>query len=206
MFRDKTASKPEVKNKLDQSFFYFEKKLVLAVFFIMMFTNTAQAQLIPPKSQTVKTSGDIILVALPISSLATTLILKDYKGTWQFTKSALLNGAITYGLKYGINKPRPFDGGPYAFPSGHTSATFQAASFIHRRYGFKYSIPGYALAAWTGYSRINATRHDGWDVVAGAAIGIGSSFFFTKPRQRENMDLSFKSWEDGWLVSFSYKF
>ncbi|WP_423820443.1 hypothetical protein [Salinimicrobium sp. TIG7-5_MAKvit] len=84
--------------------------------------------------------------------------------------------------------------------------TFQAASFIHKRYGFKYSIPGYVLAGWTAYSRINATRHDGYDILAGAVVGIGSSFIFTSPYQRENMQLTFSSGNDQYLLGFVYRF
>lgn len=165
-----------------------------------------QAQLIEPNSEAVETSGDVILLALPASAALSSILLKDKKGLWQFSKSFAANVAITGALKYAINKRRPFNSGRQAFPSGHTSITFQAASFVHRRYGFKYSIPGYLLAGWTGYSRINATRHDGWDVLAGAAVGIGSSFLFTTPHQHEHMELTFRSSEDQYLLGFVYRF
>lgn len=167
---------------------------------------TLQAQRTEPNSEAVETSGDIILLALPASAALSSVVMKDKKGFWQFTKSFATNIAITGALKYTINKRRPFNDGGQAFPSGHTSITFQAASFIHRRYGFKYSIPGYLLAGWTGYSRIYATRHDGYDVLAGAVVGIGSSFLFTTPYQREHMQLSFKSSEDEFLLGFIYRF
>ncbi len=165
-----------------------------------------QAQLIEPNSEAVETSGDVILVALPASAALTTVLMKDKEGFWQFTKSFAANILVTGGLKYAINKRRPFHGGGQAFPSGHTSITFQAASFVHRRYGFKYSIPAYALAGWTGYSRINATRHDGWDVLAGIVVGVGSSFLFTTPYQQENMQLTFSSSDDQYLLGFTYEF
>ncbi|MCY2686042.1 phosphatase PAP2 family protein [Salinimicrobium sp. TH3] len=179
---------------------------ILFLSFTLSMPATLQAQLIEPNSEAVETSGDIILLALPASAALSTIVMKDKKGFWQFTKSFATNIAITGALKYTINKRRPFNDGGQAFPSGHTSITFQAASFIHRRYGFKYSIPGYLLAGWTGYSRINATRHDGYDVLAGAVVGIGSSFLFTTPYQQEHMQLSFKSSEDEFLLRFIYKF
>ena len=113
------------------------------------------------QDKTIETSGDVILIALPIATLATTFILHDKEGTWQFTKSLLLTEAVTYGLKLSINKQRPDMSNNNSFPSGHTSTTFQSASFIHRRYGFKYSIPAYVLAGFTAASRINAKKHDG---------------------------------------------
>ncbi|NJY61764.1 phosphatase PAP2 family protein [Salinimicrobium sp. CDJ15-81-2] len=172
----------------------------------MLYPATGQAQFFDSNNEDTKRSGDIILVALPASTALSTIVLKDKKGFWQFTKSFATNLAITGGLKYAIDKRRPEDGGGQAFPSGHTSITFQSASFVHRRYGFKYAIPAYALAGWTGYSRINATKHDGWDVLAGAVVGIGSSFIFTTPYQRENMQLTFSSSDDQYLLGFTYRF
>ena len=93
-----------------------------------------------------------------------------------------------------------------SFPSGHTSTTFQSASFIHKRYGFKYSIPAYALAGFTAFSRINADKHDGWDILAGAVIGIGSSYLFTTEYQKEHMELTFNSQEGTYLLGFKYKY
>jgi membrane-associated phospholipid phosphatase len=180
--------------------------IILFLSLLLSLPLSVQAQFIEPKSEAVETSGDIILMALPASAALTTVIVKDRKGLWQFTKSFATNLVITGGLKYTIDKRRPFNSGGQAFPSGHTSITFQAASFVHKRYGFKYSIPAYALAGWTGYSRIYATRHDGWDVLAGAVVGIGSSFIFTTPYQQENMQLTFSSSDDQYLLGFTYRF
>ena len=54
---------------------------------------------------------------------------------------------------------------------------------MRRRYGLKWGVPFYALAAFVGYSRVESRNHYTHDVVAGAAIGIASSFIFTRPRQ-----------------------
>ncbi|WP_424493290.1 phosphatase PAP2 family protein [Salinimicrobium sp. GXAS 041] len=184
------------------------KYFFIFLFFGFLFLKpaTGNAQLIDPESSSIEKSGDVILLALPAATGLTTLILEDRQGTWQFAKSFALNAAVTTALKYGVNKRRPFNSGGQAFPSGHTSITFQSAAFIHRRYGFKYSIPGYLLAGFTGYSRIHATRHDGYDVLAGAVVGIGSSFLFTTPYEREHMELSFSSSDDLYLLGFTYKF
>ena len=55
------------------------------------------------------------------------------------------------------------------------------ASFIHKRYGFKYSIPAYVASTYVGYSRIDADKHDASDVIAGALIGVLSSYYFVEP-------------------------
>ncbi len=158
------------------------------------------------QSEAIETAGDVLLFAMPASALGSSLIIGDTRGTWQFTKGFLLNQGVTFALKAALNKPRPFDNGDNAFPSGHTSTTFQAASFIQRRYGWAYGIPAYALAGFTGFSRLNAQKHDGWDILAGAALGIGSTYLFTTPYQRERMDLSFSGGKGQYVIGFRYKF
>ena len=191
----------------DNSFGSLSKLIFIVLLaFLLSLPSNVNAQLLDPESESVEKSGDIILLALPASAALTTVFMKDRKGLWQFTKSFATNLVITGGLKYTVNKRRPFNSGGQAFPSGHTSITFQAASFVHRKYGFKYSIPAYVLAGWTGYSRIYATRHDGWDVLAGAVVGIGSSFIFTTPYQQEKMQLTFSGSDDQYLLGFTYKF
>lgn len=150
--------------------------------------------------------GDIILFALPTATLASTFIIGDDKGAWQFTKSLLLTEGITYGLKFSINKQRPDMSNNNSFPSGHTSTTFHSAAFLHKRYGFKYSIPAYLLAGFTAASRIDSKKHDILDVLAGTVIGIGSSYLFTTECQRKHMELTFNSEKGNYLIGFSYKF
>ncbi|WP_282055756.1 phosphatase PAP2 family protein [Maribacter luteus] len=171
------------------------------VVFLLWGVQTSQAQ-----NKSIQTAGDVLLFTLPATALGGSLIIGDYEGTRQFTKGALLNQAVTFGLKYAIDKRRPYGNGDRAFPSGHTSTTFQSAAFIQKRYGWKYGLPAYALASFTGYSRINAQKHDGWDVLAGVAVGIGSAYLFTTPYQREHMELTFASDVDSFVLGFKYKF
>ncbi len=158
------------------------------------------------QSKAIQTTGDVLLFTLPATALTSSLVIGDYEGTWQFTKGALLNQAVTIGLKYATNKKRPYNNGDRAFPSGHTSTTFQSAAFIQKRYGWEYGIPAYALAGFTGYSRINAQKHDGWDVLAGAVVGIGSAYLFTTPYQKEHMELTFANDSDSFVLGLNYRF
>jgi len=158
------------------------------------------------QNKTAETSGDILLFAMPTVAFGTTIIIGDKKGTWQFTKGFLVNGAISLGLKSIIDKQRPNLEDNNSFPSAHTSITFQSASFIQKRYGWKYGIPAYALASFTGFSRINADKHDIYDVLAGAVVGIGSTYLFTTPYQQEHMEFTFSSGDGSYLIGFKYKF
>ena len=180
------------------------KNYKLTAFFLLLFLYNFSN--LSAQNKAVKDAGNIILFTLPATTLATTFIIGDTKGSWQFTKALLLTEVVTYGLKYGVNKQRPDMSNNNSFPSGHTSTTFQSASFIHIRYGFKYSIPAYVLAGFTAFSRIDAEKHDGWDILAGAVIGIGSSYLFTTEYQKEHMELTFNSQEGSYLLGFNYKF
>lgn len=128
-------------------------------------------------------TGDILQIAIPATGYLSTFYMNDKDGRNQFYKSFLTNLGITYALKYTINKRRPENNGSHSFPSGHTSAAFQGAAFIHKRYGWEYGLPAYLGAAYVGWSRIEgeSDKHDIVDVLAGAAIGIASSFYFTEP-------------------------
>ena len=112
--------------------------------------------------------------------------MDDSDGRKQFYKSFAANIILTHGLKNIIHKERP-NGSDKSFPSGHTSAAFQGASFIHKRYGLTYAVPVYIGASFVGYSRIESDNHYVEDVLAGAAIGIVSSFYFAKPYKGFNI-------------------
>lgn len=157
------------------------------------------------QNETLKTTGDVLVVALPITVITTTLIIGDKKGSWQFAKGLALNQLVTFGLKEIINKPRPDGSNNNSFPSGHTSTAFQSASFIQRRYGWKYGAAAYALAGFIGYTRIEADKHDGWDVLGGIVIGVGSTYIFTTPYQKEHFELTFNSAQGDYLIGFKYK-
>jgi membrane-associated phospholipid phosphatase len=129
---------------------------------------------------TVQSIGDVLQIVLPTTAAGMTLYYKDREGSLQLGESLALTMGVTYALKYSINAERP-NGGGQSFPSGHTSASFSSAEFIRKRYGWEFGVPAYALATFVGYSRVESKQHYTRDVVAGAAIGVLSSYLFTKP-------------------------
>src|SRR5262245_9216728 len=141
---------------------------------LLIVANSAQA------SDPVEVAGTALEVALPAAAVGLTLGYKDGTGTLQFGESAALSLGVTYGLKYAVNETRP-NGGSHSFPSGHATISFAAAEFMRKRYGWEYGIPAYAAASFVAYSRVESGEHHPEDVVAGAAIGIISSFIFTRP-------------------------
>ncbi|MDA0311123.1 MAG: phosphatase PAP2 family protein [Gemmatimonadetes bacterium] len=124
-------------------------------------------------------AGDVIMMALPVLAVGTTLALEDHRGSRQFLIGFVANASVTAGLKILISKDRPDGSDDDSFPSGHTSIAFQSASFIHLRYGLRYGAPAYAAAALVGHSRVHSRRHFVEDVVVGAMIGTVSSLLST---------------------------
>ena len=184
-------------------------RIVISVCLISFFTYHLKAQdtsETKPKVGTVQRVGDVFLFVLPAATLGTSLILDDDKGVWQFTKGFVLTEVITFGLKIGINKPRPDQSNDNSFPSGHTSTVFHSAGFFHKRYGFKYAIPSYIIAGYTAASRIDSKKHDILDVLAGAAIGLGSNLLFTTDYEMEHMELIYSNFENSHMIGFKYMF
>ena len=85
------------------------------------------------------------------------------------------------GLEACIRKPRPDGDGMHSMPSTHTMIAFSGASYLQRRYGWKWGAPAYAVATYVAWGRVHSKRHDIWDVLAGTAIGVGFTYIFTRP-------------------------
>lgn len=126
-------------------------------------------------------SSDIIATALPLTASVASLLQKDWTGFKQFALSSATAVGTSLILKYAIDKERPDFSNNNSFPSGHSAVAFSSAAFIHRRYGWKFGVPAFAVATYVGWARIYSKKHDIWDVLAGAAIGAGAAFIYTKP-------------------------
>ena len=114
----------------------FQFALSLSLFLLLITNVSAQ-------KNAVETSGDVIYYATPVFCLVTTLLKKDYQGTKQLAFSAVMAVGTSYILKHTIRKKRPDGSDHHAFPSGHATITFQGASFLQRRYGWKFGVPAY---------------------------------------------------------------
>ncbi|HEY8518554.1 MAG TPA: phosphatase PAP2 family protein [Gammaproteobacteria bacterium] len=135
-----------------------------------------------PAAADSESAGDVLRIALPAAAFALTVKRDDREGRRQFYKSFGANVGATLLLKAAVDKDRPDGSDDDAFPSGHASMAFQGAAFMHRRYGWRPAVPAYVLAAYTAWSRVDADEHDEADVLAGAALGIASSFLLAERR------------------------
>lgn len=134
----------------------------------------------------VRTSTDVAVIAMPAATLAIAIVKQDWKGIAIGAAECAGTFAVTYGLKYLIKKQRPDHSDNHSFPSGHTSIAFADASFVMRRYGWKFGVPMYAVAGYVAWGRTYAKKHDFWDVFAGAGIGAAVGLLCTTPFAKEH--------------------
>jgi membrane-associated phospholipid phosphatase len=145
--------------------------------------------------QGIELSGDLLVLAAPVVVFGMNYAFKDGEGAMQYGKSAALAMGTTYVLKLAIESERPDGSNNQSFPSGHATLSFCSAEFMRKRYGWKYGLPAYAVATYVTYTRVEAEKHYTRDVLAGAAIGIASSWFFTT---------SYKGWSVEPQVAVGY--
>lgn len=167
---------------------------LIGVYLISLFNFNLLAEDGFTRSRTqkgVKTSTDVLAIALPTSALVGTLVEQDWKGLLQGVETAASTAAVTYILKYAVKERRPDGSDLHSFPSGHSAVSFASSAYLQRRYGWKFGAPAYALSCYVAWGRCFSKKHYWYDVVAGAAIGAGSAYIFTKPFAREhNLQIS----------------
>lgn len=168
--------------------------------FALTITNIVSVERAYSGSNTER-AGDALQVLTPLAAYSLTFIKGDSEGRKQFYKSFGSTFAATHIIKNALNAERP-NGGGQSFPSGHTSAAFQGAGFIHARYGLELAWPAYAAATFVAYSRVAANKHHTRDVIAGAALGAGTSFLFTRERYSPH-DAQFQPFMDGTRAGFN---
>lgn len=129
-----------------------------------------------------------VAIGVPVAMAVASWIKHDK----ELLKDALYVGTsvagafvVTYGMKYLVDRERPYDRWPDrvhaysrenspSFPSGHTATAFALATSLCVRYPKWYVIAPSALwACSVGVSRMNEGVHYPSDVLAGAAIGAG---------------------------------
>ena len=86
-------------------------------------------------------------------------------------RAQILSESIVEPVKLIVRRERPDGSDHQSFPSGHSSATFAAATIIERHLGWKNAALVYAIAAYVASSRLHDNVHYLSDVVFGAAVG-----------------------------------
>ena len=126
-----------------------------------------------------ETISDVGAYGLIGTALLLPTTRKDWDGLHQATYSIGTAAVVTLAGKALVDEERPDNSDNDSFPSGHTANAFSSATTLHRRYGWRVGFPAYAVATLTGVARERARKHHWYDVVAGAAIGGLSGWYFT---------------------------
>lgn len=181
------------------------KRLALfLVLVLLLSSSTLKAQ----SRSGVEASTDVAMFVPAVAGFGVALANGDYKGMLQLGESLVASVAVSYALKYTVKKRRPDGSDNRSFTSNHTGFSFAGATFLQKRYGWKWGVPAYLVSGYVAWGRVYAKRHDAWDVLAGAAIGVGSGFLFTTPfAQKHDVVLAPSITPDGGCgVYFSMKF
>jgi len=142
----------------------------------------------------VTNSAYVVSSALPLAQLIYGYAKNEKKSIrdgLQTIEGLAVNTILTFGLKYAVDRPRPYATytglNPYlhdtdpSFPSGHTSFAFSTATTLSLEYGKWYVVvPAYLWAGTVGFSRMYLGMHYPSDVLAGAVVGAGSSWLSYK--------------------------
>lgn len=142
------------------------KTLVVASVCSALAINSANAG---PFSSPNKFS-DLFMVMSAAYALGISSTEDNFDGTIELLTSILGAQLATEGIKSLELERRPNGSDWKSFPSGHATAAFSSAMFVHKRYGWKTAIVPYAMAAVTGWGRVQADAHYWHDVLAGAAV------------------------------------
>lgn len=178
---------------------------------VLLLVSVVLVSMLPAMAQgrdDIKTSTDIAMFAPAAVGAGIALYEGDYKGLLQLGESLVASVAVSYALKYTVRKERPDGSDNRSFPSNHTGFSFAGATFLQKRYGWKWGVPAYLVSGYVAWGRVYAKRHDVWDVLAGAAIGVGSGLLFTTPfAKKHDVTVSpIVNNEGGCGVYFSMKF
>ncbi len=139
-------------------------------------------------------SAPFISFGLVVFFLIVFFISKDklkFDKSWQLLLCLLLTTIVVQLLKYGINRPRPYemipgvqkltDGGGGSFPSGHTADAFTVLAFFSLTNSSKYiQCILFFWALLVAYSRVYLGVHYVSDVCAAMVIGICCSLATTQ--------------------------
>jgi hypothetical protein len=149
--------------------------------------------------------GDMLMVMTPAYALGLSSSEDNFDGALQLITSVAAAQLASEGIKALELEERPNGSDRKSFPSGHATAAFSGAMFVHKRYGWKKAIVPYIMAGITGWARVEADAHYWQDVLGGAAVAALFTWTFVdKYDSGTNMTISADT--TGAKLNFSTKF
>jgi membrane-associated phospholipid phosphatase len=183
--------------------------VALALMLLLALSRTAAAGSIVHMQDADQAAGDVFQYLLPALGLAGAAYTGDKEGMKQWGYSMGSTVLATTALKAGFNSTswgeRP-NGGQHSFPSGHTSMACAGAAFIGERYGWDLGAAAMVPAAFVGWTRVDENMHHWRDVVAGCALGVGLSMYFTHPEDKHQFTILPDIGDHSFSLGFSMKY
>lgn len=164
---------------------------------ILLFSRAALAEHVVSKSF-------LASIATPTVGLIYSYSISDYEGIKELAYSCAFTAQLTTLLKNTVRRTRPNGEDDLSFPSGHASGSFTGASYLHHRYGLKWGIPMYAIAAAISVQRTNVDQHYWTDIIAGGALGYLSGYLFSERYPKIWVAPSFSPSEKSYGLSLKY--
>lgn len=167
--------------------------------------NADRNKQLDPGFKTISNSVLPVTIMAPASLMLFGVVDKDsltLRNGLVIGASIAVGIAFTQGLKYSINRTRPYLEHPMlldpattentpSFPSSHTSIAFSVATSVSLCYPKWYVItPIYLWAGAVGYSRMHLGVHYPSDVFMGAIVGSGCAYLTYKANQWINKKYS----------------
>lgn len=133
---------------------------------------------------------DILTGIVPLTGLAAAYFKDDTEGQKQWLRNICVNQVLISGLRVAFNETslgeRP-NGSEYGFPSGHVAAVMAGATFLDKRYGWKWGVPAYMATACVAYVRIDEDQHHWRDVIASGVIAYGVAMLTVTPENATHL-------------------
>lgn len=151
----------------------------------------------PPASaagdKTLRNTGNILLVALPVSAVGISLAHDgDWKGLGQFALAAGLTVGSAYALRAAVRIRRPDHSDFNSFSPPDVALADSSASYLWQRYGWQYGIPAYAARAVVSYALSDAKKNHWYDTLASSALSFGFNYAIVTryhPNRRYNLSV-----------------
>jgi len=128
---------------------------------------------------------DILDGVVPLTGLVVAYLKDDTEGQKQWLRNISVNQGLTWSLWPIFNQTslgeRPNGDPRNSFPSGHVSLAMSGATFLDRRYGWKWGVPAYAASAYIAYVRVDEDKHHWRDVIASGVLSYGVAMLFVTP-------------------------
>jgi len=161
----------------------------LFVFTIMALIGLCAATAVA-ENKTNIVATDILTGVVPLTGLGVAYFTNDTEGQKQWLRNLCVNQVLTSGLRLAFNETslgeRP-NGSEYGFPSGHVAAVMAGATFLDKRYGWKWGAPAYAASAYIAYVRVDEEQHHWRDVIASGVLAYGVAMLTVTPENATHL-------------------